>query len=126
MNKVNPNEAPEGYVATGIINSYDPCQDCVLSSIAYNQICSQAHCSEEDRKDECNVIFIKNSTEFIPQHADGSNFQDELLKSIADDCGFIINNRNMQENIKEVEIFASKVFEAGVKFGKEQANKELN
>lgn len=120
--KLNPDEAPEGYVATHVING---CDGCALYETEHNKLCSQAHCSEEDRKDECNVIFIKKYTEFMPQHADGSNFQNELLKSIASNCGFIINNMNMQANIKEIEFFASKVFEAGVEFGK-QANKEIH
>ena len=121
MMKVNPNEAPEGYIAIETAS----CDGCALDAAEHNKLCYQADCSEEDRKDECNVIFIKKSPEFMPQHTDGPNFQNELLKLIASNCGFITNNMNMQENIKEIEFFASKVFEAGVEFGK-QANKEIH
>ena len=44
------------------------------------------------------------------------------------DCGFTaaMKESDIKNIMKEIEFFASKVFEAGVKFGKEQANKELN
>lgn len=117
--KVNPNEAPEGYFAI----KGDNCDLCAFNSITLT--CYRANCLPVNRHDTCNVIFIKNLPIYA-QHADSSNFQNELIKSIADDCGFIINNMNMQENIKEVEFFASKVFEAGVEFGKQQVNKEIH
>ena len=91
MMKVNPNEAPEGYVAI----AEGSCYGC-----AFDSNCSQANCLPGNRYDACSVIFIKKSPEFMPQHEVDPNFQNELLKSIADDCGFTINNINMQENIK--------------------------
>jgi len=119
--KVNPNEAPEGYIAIETAS----CDGCALDAAEHNKLCYQADCLPGNRHDTCSVIFIKKSPEFMPQHTDGPNFQNELLKLIASNCGFIINNMNMQENIKEIEFFASKVFEAGVEFGK-QANKEIH
>ena len=60
-------------------------------------------------------------------HTPAFTFNNELLKDVSDGCGFteVMKNLNLNDK-KEIEFFASKVFEAGVKFGKEQANKELN
>lgn len=120
--KVNPDEAPEGYVA--VEQSIDLCIGCYFD-MKYSCILprSSISCVARHREDKKTVIFIKNMLQ-----ESASNFTNEILKDIAHDCGFtvVMKESGIKNNMKEIEIFASKVFEAGVKFGKEQANKELN
>lgn len=49
-------------------------------------------------------------------------FNNELFQRIAEDCNFSLD----EESIEEIEFFASRVFEAGVEFGKQQAEKEIH
>jgi len=118
--KVNPNEAPAGYVAV----EYVDCSECAFDND--NASCCSAVCYPDSRQDHCIVMFIAKEITTEQHHTDRSQFENELLKSIADKCGFILSKSNLQENIREVEFFASKVFEAGVEFGKQQANKEIH
>ena len=123
MNKVNPNEAPEGYVA--VEQSSNLCTGCYFDMKDKGCILprSSISCVDRHREDKKTVVFIKNAL-----HVSASNFTNEILKDIAHDCGFTVamNESDIKNIMKEIEFFASKVFEAGVKFGKEQANKELN
>ena len=48
---VNPNEAPEGYLAVAIKSG---CQGC-----AFRGNCWRADCAPHNRKDLCHVIFVK-------------------------------------------------------------------
>ena len=109
MNKVNPNEAPEGYVAVEQPNNL--CTGCYFKN-RYSgciQEDNNIHCMSGKRIDGVNVVFIKKQI-----------YTEDVLESIAKEC-------NVQGHLtRDIEFFASKVFEAGVKFGKEQANKELN
>ena len=109
MNKVNPNEAPEGYIA--VYQGNNLCNGCDFYSSYYG--CSQLEgiisCIGSQRNDKKTVVFIKKQIR-----------TEDVLESIAKEC-------NVQGHLtRDIEFFASKVFEAGVKFGKEQANKELN
>ena len=53
MGKVDPNEAPEGYVAV----DRDECYGCEFSYTSPE--CFGAACCSAHRKDGCNVIFVK-------------------------------------------------------------------
>ena len=125
MNKVNPNEAPEGYVA--VYQGKNLCTGCSFSSGYYgcNQLGEIISCVDSQRKDKQTVIFIKNQQ---PIHTSASDFTDAFLKDIANDCGFTVGMQesSLKNNMQEIELFASKVFEAGVKFGKEQANGDVH
>ena len=105
--KVNSNEAPEGYVA---VKQFDNlCAGCGFYSGQCNQFNTEVSCMAGHRKDKQEVIFVKKSI-----------YTEDILESLIKEC-------KVQDYTKRnIEIFASKVFEAGVKFGKEQANKELN
>ena len=107
--KVNPNEAPEGYVA---VKQFDNlCTGCGFYDKQYycNKFNTEFSCMDGYRKDKHDVIFIKKSI-----------YTEDILESLIKEC-------KVQDYMRsDIEIFASKVFEAGVKFGKEQANKELN
>ena len=53
MMAVNPNEAPEGYVAV-------ECAECYGCEFSYiSPECLGAACGSAHRKDGCNVIFVK-------------------------------------------------------------------
>ena len=107
--KVNSNEAPEGYVA--VYQGNNLCAGCGFYSGQYgcNQFNTEVSCMAGHRKDKQEVIFVKKSI-----------YTEDILESLIKEC-------KVQDYTKsDIEIFASKVFEAGVKFGKEQANKELN
>ena len=110
MNKVNPNEAPEGYVA--VEQSSNLCTGCALrhkSGGCNVEESDGINCTASIRMDGVNVIFIKKQI-----------YTEDVLESIAKEC-------KVQDYMRsDIKLFASKVFEAGVKFGKEQANKELN
>ena len=54
MGKIDPNEAPEGYVA---VKETFACSGCALTDLDGD--CFAAVCAESHRKDGCNVIFIK-------------------------------------------------------------------
>ena len=61
--KVNPNEAPEGYIAVEYIQckSEDSCafNHCAFSK---NTRCgNDQKCCPDDRKDKCQVVFIKKT-----------------------------------------------------------------
>ena len=109
MNKVNPNEAPEGYIAVKEVDEINVCKDC---SFDFGTKCTKPHtyyCTAKLRKDKSRVIFIKKQI-----------YTEDILESLIEEC-------KVQDYMRsDIELFASKVFEAGVKFGKEQANKELN
>ena len=138
MNKVNPNEAPEGYIAVKEVDEINVCNGCSFDA-DFGTKCTKPityYCTANFRKDKSRVIFIKK-TEVI--NTNKINFKNQLLVSIAKECGFdeVISKglyttytegslSSYELLLKEVDKFASKVFEAGVKFGKEQANKELN
>ena len=53
MGRVDPNEAPEGYVAVECAECYG-CEFSYLSPKCLGAACGSAH-----RKDGCNVIFVK-------------------------------------------------------------------
>ena len=55
MGKVDPNEAPEGYVAAKTVDN--GCLGCDLDYLSIE--CCRAACGSTNRKDGCNVIFIK-------------------------------------------------------------------
>ena len=109
MDKVNPNEAPEGYVA--VYQGSNLCTGCSFYSSYYgcNQLEEIISCVDSQREDKQTVIFIKKAI-----------YIEDLLESIAKECKVQVCLT------RDLKFFASKVFEAGVKFGKEQANKELN
>ena len=109
MNKVNPNEAPEGYIAVYQENTL--CNGCGFYSSYYgcNHLQEIISCVDSQRKDKQTVVFIKKQI-----------YTEDILESLIEEC-------KVQDYMRsDIELFASKVFEAGVKFGKEQANKELN
>ena len=109
MNKVNPNEAPEGYVA--VYQGNNLCTGCSFYSIrsGCNQLEEIISCVGSQRNDRHTVVFVKKAA-----------YTEDLLESIAKEC-------KVQDYMRsDIKLFASKVFEAGVKFGKEQTNKELN
>ena len=54
MSKIDPNEAPEGYVA---VKETFVCRGCALTYLDGD--CLAADCAESNRKDGCNVIFVK-------------------------------------------------------------------
>ena len=136
MNRINPNEAPEGYIAVKEVDEINVCSGCSFEA-DFSTKCTRFStlCTANFRKDKSRVIFIKK-TEVI--NTNEIDFKNQLL-SIAKECGFdeVISKglyttytegslSSYELLLKEVDKFASKVFEAGVKFGKEQANKELN
>lgn len=59
MNQVNPNEAPEGYVAVyspeGLCGEGEDFCKCAF----FRADCSHITCSKDDRQDEQHVFFIK-------------------------------------------------------------------
>ena len=59
MGKVDPNEAPEGYVAAKTVDN--GCLGCDLDYLSIE--CCRAACGSTNRKDGCNVIFIKKPDE---------------------------------------------------------------
>ena len=112
--QVNPNEAPEGYIAK---YSYDGlCNNCCFyTADTCDCKVNTAHCISNYRKDGCTVIFIKDSPVQPVQ------FKNELLNKLAEECGFTFCKDNIEESMNEIEFFASEVFKAGVEYGKELA-----
>ena len=110
MNKANPNEAPEGYIAVEQPNNL--CTGCALwhkSGGCKAEEGIGTNCIASVRMDGVNVIFVKKQI-----------YTEDVLESLIKEC-------KVQDYMRsDIEFFASKVFEAGVKFGKEQTNKELN
>lgn len=56
MNKVDPNEAPEGYMAVESLS----CANCAFTYC--DEDCVRSFCSDRDRKDGCIVIFVERPT----------------------------------------------------------------
>ena len=69
MSKVDPNEAPEGYVAV-------ECAECYGCDLDYLSIeCCRAACVSMHRKDGCEVIFVKRdgkATAIWPYDSEGT------------------------------------------------------
>jgi hypothetical protein len=60
QNEVDPSEAPEGYYAVKCKN-YDGCNGCALT---YSTVtCSRHSCTYSERRDKCDVIFVKKEVE---------------------------------------------------------------
>lgn len=109
--QVNPNEAPEGYVAQ--FSGTGSCTGCYFFD---DGICTKENrisCQKQLRKDECEVVFVK--IEHQPK------FKNYALRKIAEECGFTFCKDNVKESMNEIEFFASEVFKAGVEYGKELA-----
>ena len=69
MSKVDPNEAPEGYmaVADGAANACDACD------IQYfSRLCMTQECCFDRRKDGCNVRYRKRQTAIWPYYSEGT------------------------------------------------------
>lgn len=53
---VNPNEAPEGFVAMDAARTYG-CRECVFEPLP-DSVCNRFKCTPEERKDGGNVYFV--------------------------------------------------------------------
>lgn len=98
--QVNPNEAPEGYVAQ-------------FSGTGFCTENNEISCQKQWRKDGCEVVFVKIAHQ--------PKFKNDMLNEIAEECGFTFCKDNIEEFMNEIEFFASEVFKAGVEYGKELA-----
>lgn len=84
---LNPNEAPEGYIAVEgpypVKNAYDEyCNKCAFE----DSFCSGIPCTQRKREDRSNVYFVKKEPKMKHVHA-------ELIKAWADGAKVEIYNR---------------------------------
>lgn len=110
--KVNPDEAPEGYVARFSDTGF--CNGCYFFGDGSCAEKNEISCQKQRRKDGCEVVFVK--IECQPK------FKNYALRKIAEECGFTVYKDNIEEFMNEIEVFASEVFKDGVEYGKELAN----
>lgn len=102
--KLDPNEAPEGYVAVPIGNNpANFCRGCAFQND--EEMCNSAKCMIVNRKDRQSVIFKKRekAPESKPSRADEYALFQELLRI----AGSLNRSNNIIANIQRLEEIAT-------------------